>query len=76
MALKRKPSKTHIRLNTYNTIEGIVLIHVHSYNWKFLPERSSAYEKTIRGVIAQEKEQKRILVAFKDGQQTIAEGLF
>lgn len=76
IALKRKSSKTHIRINTYNTIEGIVLIHRHSYNWRFLPERSKAYEKTIRGVIAQEKAQKRIIVAFKEGQQIVEKGLF
>ena len=74
--LKTKFRKTHICINTYNTIEGIVLIHRHSYNWRFLPERSKAYEKTIREVIAQEKEQKRIIVAFKDGQQIIEKGLF
>ena len=74
--LKTKFRKTHICINTYNTIEGIVLIHRHSYNWKFLPERSNAYEKTIRGVIAQEKAEKRIIVAFKDGQQIVEKGLF
>jgi hypothetical protein len=75
MTKKRKQNETHIHLNTYNSIEGAVLIHVHSYDWTFTPATRPICRKNILEVLAQEKAKKRIFVAFKNGKQILEKGI-
>jgi superfamily I DNA and RNA helicase len=73
---QKKSKQIHIQVETYNSIEGKVLIHAHSYDWKVTPENVSSIKKYIRKIINFEKDQKRIIVSFKNGQQVIEKGLF
>jgi hypothetical protein len=76
MTKKRKFKGTHIRLNTYNSIEGAVLIHVHSYDWFITPKIKLDCKREIVHVVANERSKNRILVAFKNGKQVLERGIF
>ena len=73
---KKKISGTHIHLNTYDSIEGAVLIHRHSFDWYITPKTKASIRKNIIQVVAKEQHDKRILVAYKNGNQILEKGLF
>ena len=75
MARRRKANETHIHLNTYNSIEGAVLILANSYDWFVTPQTFKKEKQNIIQTMMLEQRKKRILVLLENKQQIFGSGL-
>ena len=74
--LAKTSVKTRIHLNTYNSIEGAVLILANSYDWCLTKENIREERRNIVRTIAKEREKERVLVFLENGQQILGRSLF
>lgn len=74
MLKKKKNPSIHLELNTYNSVEGQVLIHAHYYDWHITPETRKDCRAAIGKIVIAEQAKERILIFLENGKQLVGKG--